>query len=224
MKKPDAYVTKAELARRHVQSLILGGSLGPGDRITTREISDALGISETPARETLRSLASEGWVEIRNHIGAVVQGLKPDQIREISALRGRICGLAIELGASSFDEERLALIDDSIDAYARELDRKDYAALAELNYQFHDLLCDTPQSRWCRRMIDNMHGLMSAQRHGIPPQHSRLAEALDEHKSIRDMLRLENYAGAAEMAQKHETNTGTFLIKMMGERSDTEQM
>jgi DNA-binding GntR family transcriptional regulator len=217
MENPNTYMTKAEMARRHIQSMILSGAVGPGGRITTREVSAALGISETPIREAIRGLASEGWLEIQSHIGAVVQGLRADQIREISALRGRVCGLAIELGAPNFDAERLALIDENIEAYAAALERKDYELVAEKNYDFHELLCDNPQSPWCHRLIENMHGQMSAQRHGIPPQHSRLGDALTEHKRIRDMLRAGDFEGAAEMVKQHEKNTGDFLIRMINE-------
>ena len=108
MDHPKTYMTKAEHARQHIQEMVLSGRVGPGDRITTREVSLALGISETPIREAIRSLASDGWLEVQNHIGAVVQGLRAEQIREISALRGLICGLAVELGAGNFNAERLA--------------------------------------------------------------------------------------------------------------------
>lgn len=217
MENPNTYMTKAEMARRHIQSMILSGAVGPGDRITTREVSTALGISETPIREAIRGLASEGWLDIQSHIGAVVQGLRADQIREISALRGRVCGLAIELGAPNFDAERLAMIDENIEAYAEALERKDYERVAETNYDFHELLCDNPQSPWCHKLIENMHGQMSAQRHGIPPQHNRLGDALEEHKRIRDMLRAGDFEGAAEMVKQHEKNTGDFLIRMISE-------
>jgi DNA-binding GntR family transcriptional regulator len=221
MENPNTYMTKAEMARRHIQSMILSGSVGPGDRITTREVSTALGISETPIREAIRGLASEGWLDIQSHVGAVVQGLRTEQIREISALRGRVCSLAIELGAPNFDAERLAMIDDNIKAYAEALRRKDYDLVAEKNYEFHELLCDNPQSPWCHKLIENMHGQMSAQRHGIPPQHNRLGEALEEHKRIRDMLRAGDFAGAADMVRQHEKNTGDFLIQMISEMPET---
>ncbi|OCW56954.1 GntR family transcriptional regulator [Hoeflea olei] len=220
MANPTTYMTKAELARRHIQAMILNGTVGPGDRITTREVSTALGISETPIREAIRGLASEGWLEVQNHIGAVVQGLKAEQIREISALRGLVCGLAIELGAANFDTARLDEIDRSIADYAAALERKDYDAVARTNYEFHELLCDNPQSPGCHRLIENMHGQMSAQRHGIPPQHGRLSDALEEHKRIRDMLRAGDFRGAAEMVKQHEKNTGDFLIEMIGRTSD----
>lgn len=214
-------MTKTEMARRHIQSMILGGAVGPGDRITTREVSNALGISETPIREAIRSLASEGWLDVQSHIGAVVQGLRIEQIREISALRGSICGLAIELGTPNFTAKRLAQIDRNIEEYSKALETGNYQRVLETNYEFHLLLCDNPQSPWCRRLLENMHGLMSAQRHGIAPNDLRLTEALEEHKRIRDMLRAANFAGAAEMVKQHEKNTGDFLIEMIRERSGT---
>jgi DNA-binding GntR family transcriptional regulator len=217
MDKPKTYMTKAEVARQHIQSMVLSGAVGPGDRITTREVSDALGISETPIREAIRSLASEGWLEVQNHIGAVVQGLRAEQIREISALRGLVCGLAIELGAANFDEARLAAIDRNIALSGEALAKGDYAGFGERNYEFHLMLCDNPESPWCRRLLENMHGQMSAQRHGIPPQPARLDEALKEHTRIRDLLRAGDFTGAAGMVRQHEKNTGDFLIKVINE-------
>jgi DNA-binding GntR family transcriptional regulator len=219
MDAPNAYMTKAELARRHIQSMILSGAVKPGDRITTREVSSAVGVSETPIREAMRGLASEGWLDIQNHIGAVVQGLRTEQIREISALRGLVCSLAIELGAPNFDADRLASIDRNLATAAEALERQDYGLFAEKNLEFHELLCDNPQSPWCRKLLDSMNGLMSAQRHGIPPQHARLAAALAEHRRIRDMLGAGDFAGAAKMVKQHEKNTGDFLIKAVGEIS-----
>jgi len=219
MSSSNQYMTKTEMARRHIRSMILGGQLGPGDRITTGEMSQALGISETPIREALRWMASDGWLDIQNHVGAVVKGLETDQIYELSALRGQICGLAIELGAAFFDAERKDRIDRNIDAYKVALDREDYQQVAELNYEFHDLLCDSPRSRWCQRLLDNMHGLMSAQRQGLPPQPARLEKALQEHKSIRDMIKAGDFGAAAVLAEQHEKTTGEFLIKLLSERS-----
>jgi DNA-binding GntR family transcriptional regulator len=217
MEMPNAYMTKADMARRHIRSMILNGAVKPGDRITTREVSAALGVSETPIREAMRGLASEGWLEIQSHIGAVVQGLRTEQIREISALRGMICGLAIELGAASIDEARLARIDRNIEASAEALEREDFKLFAEKNVEFHELLCDNPESPWCRKLLDSLNGLMSAKRHGIAPHHGRSAEALAEHCQIRDLLRAGDFAGAARIVQQHEKNTADFLIRAINE-------
>lgn len=219
MEHPNIYLTKTEIARRHIKEMVLAGTVRPGDRITSREVSEALGISETPIREAIRSLESEGWLEIQSHIGAVVKGLHVDQVREISALRGRICELAIELGASNFTEGRLKRIDEVIDALDEALQKGDFQLFAAKNYEFHELLCDNPQSPLCYRLLNNMLGLMSSQRHGIPPQRQRLEEAQKEHRRIRDLLRAGDFRAAAEMAKEHERVTGDFLIRTISEMS-----
>ena len=132
-------------------------------------------------------------------------------------MRGRICGLAIELGAPNFSEARLEQIDEVIDALDAALNSGDFALFASKNYEFHELLCDNPQSPWCHRLLSNMLGLMSSQRHGIPPHRERLEQAQKEHCRIRDLLREGNFAAAAEMAKEHERITGDFLIRAISE-------
>ena len=214
-RSPDAFVTKAEMARRHIRKMILSGEVKPGDRITTREVSTALNISETPIREAIQGLAADGWLSVQNHVGAVVQGLRIEEVTEISALRGAICALAIELGAPSYDDALLDTIDRNIDAQAKAFDEGDFERFADLNYAFHNLLCDRPDTPYSNRLINNMLGLMSSQRHGISPNAERLVEALKEHRQIRDLLRARDFKGAAEMAKQHEVNAGAYVIKKL---------
>ncbi len=216
-KRPDVFVTKTELARRHIQKMILSGGVRPGDRITTREVSTALGISETPIREAIQGLAAEGWLTVQNHVGAVVQGLRVEQVKEISALRGLICALAIQLGAPNYDDALLDRIDVNIEASAKALARKDFTLFADLNYEFHGLLCDGPDTPYCHRLLNNMLGLMSSQRHGVATSAERLGQALNEHRKIRDLLRVKDFQGAAELAKQHELNTGAYLIRMLSQ-------
>ncbi|NRC56432.1 GntR family transcriptional regulator [Neoaquamicrobium sediminum] len=147
MTQASIYLSKADLARRHIEDLIISRAVKPGDRITTREISEALGISETPIREAIRSLASEGWLEVQMHVGAVVASAGREQLREIYALRAMIGSLAIELGASSYDARRMAQIDANIDAATLAVEAQDAVRYIQLNHEFHTLLNDTPHTR-----------------------------------------------------------------------------
>jgi len=210
-------LTKSQFARRYIRQLITSGKVRPGDRLTTREVSEALGISETPCREAIYGLAAEGWLEVQSHVGAIVQGLNKQQLKEISALRGLICSLAIELNAARFDEAFLARLDDNIDKSEKALGRSDYSAFGELNHLFHRMLCDRPDSAYCARILENMLGLMSQSRHGIPTYRVRFDAAIEEHREIRNLLRRQDISGAAAMARQHEINTGNFIIAKMTE-------
>lgn len=215
--RESVVLTKSQLARRHIQKMILTGAILPGDRLTTREVSQALGISETPCREAVNSLASEGWLDVQSHVGAVVRGLQIDQIKEISALRGLICGLAIELNASSYDAAFLDRLDQNIEWSFAALEVDDVGQFGALNYQFHKMLCDGPGTPYSYRILENMLGLMSSRRHGIPAYRERLEVAIQEHCQIRDRLRVADFDGAAKVARQHELNTGLFLIRKMTE-------
>jgi DNA-binding GntR family transcriptional regulator len=217
MDNSGVFLTKAEIARRQIKKMITSGVVRPGDRITTREVSVALGMSETPIREAIHSLAAEGWLSVQSHVGAVVQGLRADQVQEISTLRGAVCAMAIQLSAPGYDVPLLNRIDENIKVSEEALALKDYERFAQLNHEFHRLLCDRPETTYCYRILENMLGLMSSQRHGLPVSPHRLTEAIAEHRAIRDQLRLQNFDAAAELARQHELRTGAWLIGVFKE-------
>lgn len=203
MPQPAVFLSKTDLARRHIEGLIIARKVQPGDRITTREISEALGISETPIREAIRSLAAEGWLEVQTHVGAVVASAGSEQLREIYALRGLIGALAIELGAVSYDAARLAQIDANIAAAEAAVAAQDVDLYTRLNHEFHIILNDTPHSQWCLRMLTNLSALTSAQ-HGFSVLPQRMAASLAEHKAVRDAIGARDFDRAAALMKQHE--------------------
>ena len=203
MTQPPVFLSKADLARRHIEGMIISRKVKPGDRITTREVSEALGISETPIREAIRSLAAEGWLDVQTHIGAVVASAGSEQLREIYALRGRVGSLAIELGGTSYDARRLAEIDANIEASTAAVKAQDIQRYTQLNHEFHILLYDTPHSQWCLRMLVSLSALTSTH-YGFTVMPRRMAESLVEHKAIRDALRAGRPDQAAALVIRHE--------------------
>lgn len=212
MAQPPVYMTKSDVARRHILGMILSGAVRSGARITTREVAEALGISETPIREAVRSLASEGWLEVQSHVGAVVACFGGAQVEEIYALRGLIGALAIQLGGSTYDEARLAKIDANIEEAAAAVASGDVELYAQLNNEFHVLLCDTPASQWCLKILVNLRAQTTVQQ-GFAAVPARLAESLAEHRMILDAIRKADFAGAAELVKRHEHAAGAALIK-----------
>lgn len=205
------YMTKSDLARRHIQGMILSGQARPGARITTRAVSEALGISETPIREAIRALAADGWLELQSHIGAVVAQFGGGQISEIYALRSLIGALAVELGGPTYDEDRLARIDANIEASRAAVAERDVQKYMLLNNEFHTLLCDTPASQWCLKILSSLRSQTGIHQ-GFVAVPQRLAESLAEHCSIRDALRQRDFTKAAELIKAHEHAAGVALI------------
>lgn len=107
---PDARVAElrdtslARLVRDEVLSLILRGTLAPGQRINEPEVAARLGVSRVPVREALRELQSSGLVAARKHAGVFVRVLGAKEVADLYELRalldGHAGGRAAALGAA----------------------------------------------------------------------------------------------------------------------------
>jgi len=213
MSAPAIFTTKSDIAHEQIKQMILSGEVKPGDRIKLGEISRKLGISETPIREAILALASEGWLEMTTHVGAVVRSINVGQVHEISSVRGLICGLAIELNGPCFDTAILQRLEQNVEAMDAAMKRGDVKDFSALNDEFHRLLCGGALSPWCAHIMESVLGLTSYQRHGIVPKTERLEESVREHRKIVEHLHDGDFRAAADMAKIHERNAGLFLIR-----------
>lgn len=204
--------TKSDLAKAHIQELILSGTVPAGGHITTRMVSDALAMSETPVREAMRSLAAEGWLELHPHFGSVVATLQKAQLAEIYALRGALGALAVRLGGSLYTEHHVAAIETNLRQSEAAVAAADVARYIELNRVFHTLLTDTPQTQWTSRLLTTLWGQTAGMGHGFKLVPARLRESLDEHKAIFAAISRADLEQAAELLVRHETRAGAALI------------
>ncbi|MFN3615632.1 MAG: GntR family transcriptional regulator, partial [Rubrimonas sp.] len=79
--EPLRRATLGELAANRIRDMIIEGRLDQGERINETALGRALGVSRTPLREALRTLASEGLIELRPAQGALVSRPGPAEIR-----------------------------------------------------------------------------------------------------------------------------------------------
>ncbi len=76
-------VTLHDAVLNQIRDMIIEGHLLPGTRINEGLVGASLGVSRTPLREAIKTLASEGLVEIVPAKGAVVRRFSEQDTREI---------------------------------------------------------------------------------------------------------------------------------------------
>jgi DNA-binding GntR family transcriptional regulator len=212
------FLTKADVARQHIQEMVVSGTVRAGDRLTTREVSEALGMSETPIREAMRSLAAEGWLDFNPHLGVVVASIKREQLEEVYAVRGALEGLALELGGPILSAECLDALDRCLEEAEEAVAALDIPRYVRLNREFHLLLSDTPATQWTLKVLNNLWAQTAALHRGfeaVPT--ARIRSSLDEHWAIRHALRAGDFAKAAALTVEHERIAGAALIASLSE-------
>jgi DNA-binding GntR family transcriptional regulator len=118
----------------HLRSAILGGRIGPGERVRQEDVAQQLGASRLPVREALQMLAAEGLIEHEPNKGARVPHLSMHEVDVMYKMREQLEPLALAEAMpwlTAGDIFRLEEIQDEIEAGV------DVERFLELDREFH---------------------------------------------------------------------------------------
>jgi DNA-binding GntR family transcriptional regulator len=128
-------VTAASLrVAGELRTAILGGTIGPGERVRQEEVAQRAGASRLPVREALRMLAAEGLIENEPHKGARVPRLSMHEVDVMYRMRERLEPLALSESLPELTGDDLARLGDLQDRIERDVD---VARFLELDREFH---------------------------------------------------------------------------------------
>lgn len=130
-------VTLHDAVLNQVRDMIIGGLLPPGARINEGLLGASLGVSRTPLREAIKTLASEGLVEIVPTKGAIIRRFDARDAREILEVLKALEQAAGRLTCERAPDTALAGIRTLHDTMVAAHNKRDRAEYARLNYVLH---------------------------------------------------------------------------------------
>lgn len=83
----DDYKPLREVVFENIRKAIIEGVLKPGERLMEIQLSEQLGVSRTPVRETIRMLELEGLVVMLPRKGAYVANISKKDLMDILEVR-----------------------------------------------------------------------------------------------------------------------------------------
>lgn len=123
-----------EQVATYVRELIISGAVRSGEQLGIDRIAEAVGVSNTPVREGLLTLRSEGFVRQAPRRGFVVAPLTRQDVRDLFWVQGQLAGELSARAASRITSEQLARLESNVACYpqARAMDH-----IAGLGHAFH---------------------------------------------------------------------------------------
>jgi DNA-binding GntR family transcriptional regulator len=131
-------VTLAAQIVAHVRDLVLTGALPAGSRIIEGELCAALGVSRTPLREALKTLAGEGLVDLFPARGAVVHAITRAQARDLLEVVTGLEGIAGRLACARAGDAEIDGLAALHAEMVRHYERRDRLAYYKANLDIHD--------------------------------------------------------------------------------------
>ena len=148
--------TLSEQAYNQIKDAICQGSVAPGDILSGNQIAQQLGMSRTPVREALRALASEGFVEIRNGIGAYVKPLSSKDMEDLYEVRCLLEMQAIKTSIYRISNDEIDDLTRRFQAIYDACEQGDSPAqgeFSELDWELHSLLVDRCTNNYIKEIV-----------------------------------------------------------------------
>jgi DNA-binding GntR family transcriptional regulator len=195
------YVSKTDMVAALIREQIITGELAAGEQLRQRDLAARFQVSQTPVREAMRRLESEGLVIGDTHRGFTV--VEPDEgpVEENFQIRAALESLGASLAARKIDAAgitRLQALNDQMHALA-----EDDPRYADLNREFHFSLYEYARSP----LLLSLMRLLWASLHGGPKVARSHAESARQHDLILAALRAADPAAAADRTYQHIMGT-----------------
>jgi len=113
MERP-IFRTKSKIIYEELKKGILNGTYKPQQRIITSEVAKEFGASESPVREAIKQLESDGLIENTPYVGAVVTNFDMEDIEKIYEVRSFLEGLAARIAAQNIKEDEMVLLEQHV--------------------------------------------------------------------------------------------------------------
>jgi DNA-binding GntR family transcriptional regulator len=212
--------TLLEVAYKSLKSDIMKNKFIQGQKIVSRELVERYGISETPIKQALNRLVSEGLVESIPRKGMRVRRVKQEDIENLFEIRymvetffikniiGHIKKNPLVLGGFYSIIQRQENITQNI------LDIEDYDQFYILDSEFHRLYIQCAGNKKIVQIYDNL-GIYTCMYFVYGKDHIHQLNGMKEHKLIYEALKSQNEDELKKCIELHIKNSKKEIFKAL---------
>ncbi len=193
--------SQGEIAYLRLHAAIKAGQFQPGDRLRETDVAARLSLSRTPVREALRKLESDGIVEHRARIGAVIRSLSHPEVVELYEMRVVLERTAAEMAAKHASPAEIDVLED-MNTQIRAV-RDDMQAASALNQDFHRCIYLATRNRFLLESARALNNALMLLGPTTLVDDARIKVVCEQHGVIIEAIRDGDVERAGNAAQTH---------------------
>ncbi|MGV9790559.1 GntR family transcriptional regulator [Streptomyces sp. NPDC004673] len=200
----------------YVREKIISGEVRPGDFLRMEPIAEAVGVSNTPVREGLLALSSEGFIELIPRRGFVVAPFTQQDVRDLFWVQAQLGGELAARAAKNITAEQLDGLEAIVKQQEKAIAADDEDGMVEYGHAFHrqiNLAADSHRlSLLLRSVVKQLPNRFYLSIEG------RAAATREEHPLILEALRRRSSRMARSLMEQHTLDSADHLIETLEER------
>jgi DNA-binding GntR family transcriptional regulator len=190
-----------------LRDLVIEGKLAPGMKIHEGQLCAAFGISRTPLREAIKSLASEGLIELVPARGAVIKALTKRDVRNMLDVLIALEALAARLvckEATDHDIAHVRALHDEMMGFYTSRNRLEYY---KRNQAIHTSLAQLSGNDFLASTHETIQSRLKRIRFVGNEEPSKWQGAVEEHEQMIAALEARDADRLAEVVSRHLERT-----------------
>lgn len=199
--------TKNLVVYEKLRQEIIKGALKPGQKLVMARLAKSLGFSETPVREAIRRLESDGYVTFTPHSGAMVTSINDSEFSEIYLIRISLEALATRLAVAYISQTDIAWLKKKNNDMKVAVKKNRYESLARLNKEFHLRIYRAAPYPRLYKMISDLWDAFERWPSIFSYVPERAASAIEEHEQIIEALLTSDIDAADSLMKEQKKNT-----------------
>lgn len=200
----------------YVRELIISGQVRPGEFLRLERIAEAVGVSNTPAREGLLSLSSEGFVELIPRRGFVVTSFSKQDVLDLFWAQARLAGELAARAAKNIGPDELNVLEANLADYEKAFTADDQEQVVHLGHQFHRHVNLAGRSARLAMLLGNVASQLPNRFYAQIEGH--VNNTREAHPLIVDALRKRATRKAESLMIDHLLEGGRRVIESLEER------
>ena len=186
-----------------LRDMIIEGRLPPGARINEGQIGTILGVSRTPLREAIKSLTSEGLVEMVPAKGAIVRRFTEGDLIQILQVLKVIEQLGARLTCEHASDDTIKGICDLHDRMMKLYRTGNRLEYFKLNQAIHTSFVQASGNAVLAEMHETLQARIKRLRYVGNSEPSKWASAVAEHEEMIAALNKRDANRLAEVVGRH---------------------
>lgn len=203
--------TTTEMATERVREAILSGDFLPGDKLHQDRLAELFGMSRTPLRAALTTLAQTGLVSYASNRGFYVREFSFSEVAGAFAVRAELEAMACRLAAGNMNDEARRVLFDLVAEGDRLLAPgallpENLPSYRRMNVNFHTTVMRLANNPWIVNFVESLHNVPAASDRVIMwRDFTVIVRSHDDHHRIARALAKGQAERAAAIMHEHIT-------------------
>lgn len=171
-----------------LRDLIVQGHFRPGERINEVRLGEELGVSRTPLREAIRTLGSEGLLELIPNRGAVVRTFSVEEVMDMTEAQNVIEEGCAVLACERATDEELDLFRERHLAMVEQYKTRKHLGYFQINQELHGMIVRFAGNETLIRLHADIQAKLKRIRFQGADRADVWARAVADHEKIAQAL------------------------------------